>query len=255
MTGSPQPPTISSSRRPTGQFLSGSVPTNKSASSRPDLVGQRFGWVEVISPEVLWPESRDTRGHLAGQRHLKVRCCGCGTEKLIDMRNLLLGKTNGCQPCSQPQRAPKWLLKRVTAMRSRCQNPKTVGWERYGGRGIEFRFRSVMEGAMWIQAHLGLDKTRELDRVDNNGHYEPGNLRYATRSQNSRNQARSKLTQSDAAWAETQSPLGPHATARYLRAGFPKEAIIGIAYKAVLDRRKNWRGIRDRLVSLGFMTS
>jgi hypothetical protein len=95
----------------------------------------------------------------------------------------------------------------------------------------------------------------EIDRIDNNGHYEPGNLRYATRSEQLRNQTRSKLKDSDYEWVETKSPFSRFTTSRMLRAGLPKEAIIGLAFKAVLDKRKNWRGIAQRLFELGYTTS
>jgi hypothetical protein len=140
-------------------------------------------------------------------------------------------------------------------MRSRCTNEKDSGFARYGGRGICFEFPSVLLGAIWIKENLGLEREKELDRIDNNGNYTPGNLRYATKSQQMRNQRRSKLTLSDEDWSRTDSPLGYFATCRYLRQGYPKEAIVGLAYKAVLDKRKNWSGIKLRLEQLGYMTS
>lgn len=103
--------------------------------------------------------------------------------------------------------------------------------------------------------NLGLQRGKDLDRVDNNGHYEPGNLRWATRAENSRNQRRSRLTMDDALWAEQSSPLGRHVTQRYLAKGYPKEAIIGLAFKSVMDKRKNWRGTAARLAALGYTTS
>lgn len=63
--------------------------------------------------------------------------------------------------------------------RSRCQNPKHVSYPRYGQRGIEFRFTSFEQ----FFACLGprpSDK-HSLDRFPNSrGHYEPGNVRWAT---------------------------------------------------------------------------
>lgn len=254
--GSLQPLTTSSSPKTDGRFRSGDAPSNKSDSYRPDLAGKRFGWVEVISPEVRWLGARkDKDGYPNRSRHLRVRCTGCSESKWIDMRNLLRGATKGCQACSQPRKVPHWLERRAGAMRYRCLSPKAKSWPRYGGRGIEFRFSSALECALWVQENLGLDKAKELDRIDNNGHYEAGNLRYATKSQNLRNQARSRMTETDAVWAQKSSPFSSFTTEKYLRLGYPKEAIIGIAFKAVLDKRKNWRGIKARLESLGFMTS
>lgn len=213
-----------------------------------EQVGVQYGWVKIISPE---------RRYTNGWSGLYVHtiCTGCGAVSWQAFSNLKSGKSKGCQACSQPQQVPKWLLKRVTAMRSRCTNPKDRGYYRYGGRGICFEFSSVLAGAIWIKDNLGLRRELELDRVDNNGPYAPGNLQYATKSEQMRNQRRSKLTLSDDDWARTDSPLGYHAACRYLRLGYPKEAIIGIAYKAILDKRKNWKGIKLRLEQLGYTTS
>lgn len=77
-------------------------------------------------------------------------------------------------------------------MRQRCTNPRDGSWRNYGGRGIEFRFASVGAAVQWIKEHLPHPTYLRLDvdRIDNNGHYEPGNLRLATRQQNLANRAR-----------------------------------------------------------------
>lgn len=67
----------------------------------------------------------------------------------------------------------------------RCNNPKSNRYEMYAGRGIEFRFTSFEE----FFAELGDKPTPQhsLDRIDNDGHYEPGNVRWATRHEQGRN--------------------------------------------------------------------
>ena len=87
---------------------------------------------------------------------------------------------------------PEWLWRRVQHQRQRCQCPQNNMYHRYGGRGIEFRFSSTYEGACWIVENLGLpdDLKMTLDRIDNDGHYEPGNLRWATPSQQMSNRGK-----------------------------------------------------------------
>ena len=73
-------------------------------------------------------------------------------------------------------------------MIQRCTNPKTIDFECWGGRGItvcpEWResFQAFLD-------HIGLkpDPSYVLDRIDNDGHYAPGNVRWTTRSVSSSN--------------------------------------------------------------------
>lgn len=73
--------------------------------------------------------------------------------------------------------------------KSRCNNPTNIGYSRYGGRGIEFRFQSIEE----LIADIGprLSKEYSLDRKDTNGHYEIGNVKWSTAVQQLTNTTRS----------------------------------------------------------------
>ena len=81
--------------------------------------------------------------------------------------------------------------------KSRCQNRNDSAYANYGGRGIEFRFSSVRGFAEWVLDNLGSRPSPEhsLDRIDNNRHYEPGNLRWATRTEQARNKRQYKRTE------------------------------------------------------------
>lgn len=70
----------------------------------------------------------------------------------------------------------------------RCRSPEDVNFSNYGGRGIEFRFASFEE----FYAEVGDRPSSEhsLDRIDTNGHYEKGNVRWATLPEQRRNQRR-----------------------------------------------------------------
>jgi len=73
--------------------------------------------------------------------------------------------------------------------KQRCTNANSQAFADYGGRGIEFRFPSVRSFTEWVLGNLGPKPTEQhsLDRIDNSRHYEPGNLRWATRSEQARN--------------------------------------------------------------------
>jgi peptidoglycan/xylan/chitin deacetylase (PgdA/CDA1 family) len=115
-------------------------------------------------------------------------------------------------------------------MKSRCTNPNHPSWPRYGGRGVEFRFADVETAAAWIAENLGLHAELEIDRIQNDGHYEPGNLRYATRRENNLNRSNTKL---DPAWVfnPTDWPYGEKHVRKLLYAGFDREAILAHAWE------------------------
>lgn len=65
--------------------------------------------------------------------------------------------------------------------KERCFNPKARGYARYGGRGITMCPEWVHDFAAFF-VHIGPRPAKGLllDRIDNDGHYEPGNVRWAT---------------------------------------------------------------------------
>jgi hypothetical protein len=70
--------------------------------------------------------------------------------------------------------------------RRRCTNPQDQAWANYGGRGIKFLFNSFQD----FIAEIGLrpSSLHSLDRYPNNdGNYEPGNVRWATRKEQTMN--------------------------------------------------------------------
>lgn len=91
------------------------------------------------------------------------------------------------------QRTDERLKQRVRKAIARCTNPNATYYNRYGGRGIkvcqEWLDNPVAFYDYLLTLHGWCDLNLVLDRVDNDGHYEPGNLRFTTRteSQNNRN--------------------------------------------------------------------
>lgn len=79
---------------------------------------------------------------------------------------------------------------------NRCNNAHQAQYANYGGRGIAFCFPNPKAAAIWVLQNLGPkpDGDYSIDRVDNNGNYEPGNLRWATRSEQNQNKRAYKRT-------------------------------------------------------------
>lgn len=81
-------------------------------------------------------------------------------------------------------------------MRHRCTSPTSPAWSDYGGRGIRIADEWVNDPAAFI-AHVGPRPSpkHEIDREDNDGHYEPGNVRWVTRKINDRNRRSSRFVE------------------------------------------------------------
>lgn len=80
------------------------------------------------------------------------------------------------------------------AMISRCENPRNISYKNYGGRGIRVCDRWRRSAAAFL-ADIGPRPGRgySLDRIDVNGHYEPGNARWATAVEQQRNQRTNRI--------------------------------------------------------------
>lgn len=95
------------------------------------------------------------------------------------------------------------------ALNQRCYNPKNPAYKDYGGRGIGV-FEAWRKDFVIFYAYVGSRPTPKhtLDRIDNGGNYEPGNVRWATRKEQQRNRRSNVLitfrdvTFCKAEWAE-----------------------------------------------------
>lgn len=145
---------------------------------------------------------------------LLVRC-GCGTERAVAAQALKAGKSKGCG-CDHRELCKARARHGLTGTRThviwqhmigRCTNPRGAEWRYYGGRGIKIcdRWRTFENFlADMGEAPAGLS----IDRINNDGDYEPGNCRWATAIQQCRNTRKNVhiefygRTQTLAAWAE-----------------------------------------------------
>lgn len=80
-------------------------------------------------------------------------------------------------------------------MRSRCYKRTDISYPNYGGRGVnvyEPWRKDFREFLRYLKRHgmYPRPEGRSIDRIDNNGHYAPGNIRWATPKQQSENTRR-----------------------------------------------------------------
>lgn len=240
--------TISCGRRGNlGRFSSDSPPPAAHVSCKPEMVGRRYGHVEIIRPEKRWSQRWN-------HCYVLTRCMTCGKESWQDLNNLTRGASSGCQSCSQPEPAyPRWLDRRVTAQKQRCTNPADSGYENYGARGVTFDFPSVKDACLWIAANIGIPKNAralDLDRIDNDKGYAPGNLRWCTRRENNGNRRNTRIIE----WRAEDWPYSRTTVTRKLAAGLTREQILDEAWNSAERKCRNWKAIKKWFESTTSLT-
>jgi hypothetical protein len=87
---------------------------------------------------------------------------------------------------------PAW--KTWHEMKARCTNKNHKFYHRYGGRGIKICDRWVNDFWAFVQDVWPKPEKCSLDRINNDGNYEPGNVRWATTQQQTQNTSVFKRT-------------------------------------------------------------
>jgi hypothetical protein len=89
------------------------------------------------------------------------------------------------------RRTPEYMV--WSDMRNRCQNPKNRSWNRYGGRGISVCERWESFSNFIEDMGQRPSNFHEIDRIENDGNYEPTNCRWATASVQNSNKSNTHL--------------------------------------------------------------
>lgn len=123
-------------------------------------------------------------------------------------------------------------------MRDRCRREKSMAYKNYGGRGItvceEWQDFNVFR--QWA-INAGYRKGLMLDRKDNDGNYEPGNCRWATRKEQNNNRRGSKLTERQV--LEIREATSKGETEISIAARYPiSRSMVGF-----IARRESWKNV------------
>lgn len=151
-----------------------------------DRTGQRFGRLYVIE---------DT-GKRDNNRCIIYKCkCDCGNYTEVPIYRLRTGhtrscgclvKTNGLKHGHSPNGKKSTSYISWYSMKQRCLNPNNRYYKYYGGRGITICER-WMKFENFLEDMGERPKELSLDRIDNDGNYEPSNCKWSTRKEQQNN--------------------------------------------------------------------
>lgn len=158
-------------------------------------VGKTYEGLKILGFE---EPIKTNRGYLV---HIAVcECLFCGNQKNIRLTNLMNGQQScGCEKgnlISKNRSVHGMVGTRIykiwDGMKERCSNPNHISYARYGGRGIKVCKEWVKSFPSFYE-YVGdpPSNTHSIDRFPNNdGDYEPGNVRWATPKEQAANRRR-----------------------------------------------------------------
>jgi hypothetical protein len=195
-----------------------------------DLTGKKFGRLVVTG-------QAPSRGK--GTRWECV--CDCGGNTIVFVSNLTRGHTTscGCWARESTKRRMTTHGRTRTAehdawmeIKKRCTDENYKQRDDYGGRGISICEEWTNNFSAFL-SHIGLRPSPEhsVDRIDNDGNYEPGNVRWATRTtQNNNSRRNHKVTLNGEsvtlATASRLSGIKSHTILSRLRRGWDEHSAI-----------------------------
>lgn len=199
-----------------------------------DLTGIKFGRLLVVSFSGYLPD-----GGTSTKKHAEWQCnCDCGNTKRISAASLKKSHTQSCG-CYQKDTTS---LATIThnksktkiyhvwqGIKERCYNQKNSQFTNYGGRGITVCQRWLDSFENFL-ADMGQPPSikHSIDRINNDGDYEPSNCRWATNTEQCRNMRKTVFVEYNGK----------------VLSRIEWSSILGISDAALRHRLKKWKTVK-----------
>ena len=148
---------------------------------REKYIGKRFGKLIV-----------ESFSHVNDKGRTFVKCkCDCGNETITNASSLIRVVSCGCSKIKHGM-SKTLTYKSYNSMRRRVLNSKDIGYKRYGGRGITICERWLESFENFLEDMGERPEGTTIDRIENDGNYEPSNCKWSTPKEQANNRSTSK---------------------------------------------------------------